>query len=62
MKKYIAPTFEIYDYQVEEGFAASMDLEVDQTYIQIQDHVVSGEEFTEFTDGNGEAERGTWEP
>lgn len=61
MKKYIAPAFEIFDYQVEEGFAASMDLEPGQTVFQIDDEIISGEEFTEYTDNNGDAERGGWD-
>lgn len=63
MKKqlYIAPDFEVFDYQVEEGFAKSLDLEPQQHFVMIDGQVISEEEFSEYTDASGEAYTGEWE-
>lgn len=63
MKKqlYIAPAFEVFDYQVEEGFAKSLDLEPQQHFVMIDGQVISEEEFSEYTDNTGQAATGEWE-
>ncbi len=62
-KQYIKPALEVYRYMPEEGYKATVAL--DKDYVLIEGNsdnrtLRASEEVTEYTDGNGEYERGLW--
>lgn len=61
-KQYIKPTLEVYRYLPEEGYKVSVALDKDYVLIEGNDNdgLRASEEVTEYTDVNGEYERGSW--
>lgn len=61
-KQYITPALEVYSYLPEEGYKVSVALNKDYVLIEGNDNdgLRASDEITEFTDNNGEYERGSW--
>ena len=61
-KQYIKPALEVYRYMPEEGYKVSIALDKDYVLIEGNDNdgLRASEEVTEYTDVNGEYERGNW--
>ena len=62
-RSYIKPFIEVFVYGAEEGFALSVALHKDYVLVEGESDnrtLRASEEVTEYTDENGEYERGLW--
>jgi hypothetical protein len=61
-KRYLKPQLEVYLYQPEEGYANSVALHKDYVLIAGDDNTTqrSSDEFTEYTDNDGQYTTGDW--
>ena len=62
-KRYIKPTLEAYTYSAEQGYNMTVALEKDYVLIQGHDEDTrrASDEFTEYTNDDGQYTTGTWD-